>query len=96
MSNLFNNGVLALILFALLQVADVFTTLQGLRRGAREANPVIAWFMRHLGRYGWVIVKLALSGLAAVWLYQAGVIWMIWLLCVYFAYVVYRNHRVKR
>ena len=38
-----------LILFGLLQTADIATTIRALDRGAREINPVVHWFMARLG-----------------------------------------------
>ncbi|MCK9513573.1 MAG: DUF5658 family protein [Pigmentiphaga sp.] len=62
----------ALIAYALAQIADVLTTLRALRRGGIEANPVIRWMMGRLGRYGWVVVKLAITAGIAAWLWSEG------------------------
>lgn len=51
-------------LFTLVQIADVFTTIRALRAGLSEGNPVIAFFMKHLGKYGWVIAKLAMAAVS--------------------------------
>ena len=32
-----------LFIFILLQIADVVTTVKGLKAGAKEANPLLAW-----------------------------------------------------
>lgn len=82
----------ALILFALLQVADIFTTWKVLSQGGRELNPVMAWVMGRLGVLpGLVLAKLALLGLLVSCppnlMVMAG-------LCVLYAAVVVRNWRL--
>ena len=48
---------LALTAFLLSQIADIWSTIRGLKAGAREANPIIAWAMRNLGPWGWIVLK---------------------------------------
>lgn len=87
---------LAALLVAVLQVGDLITTLMALGRGAREANPVVALFMRILGRVpGLVLIKLL--GLWFAWLLwsvEAGT--ELWLLAALYAWVVIHNLRVWR
>lgn len=81
----------ALIALAVAALADVVTTVRALKRpGTREANPVIRFFMRHLGR-GWVVAKLAITALGA-WLLHP-VPEAIWALAALTAFVAYRNSR---
>ncbi len=40
-----------------LEAADVLSTYHMLARGGREANPIVAWFMRVLGE-AWPLCKL--------------------------------------
>lgn len=65
------------IVFAVAQLADVLTTIYALRRGAREANPVVGFFMRRLGK-GWVVAKLGISVGAAAALVHYGAAWALW------------------
>jgi hypothetical protein len=62
---------LKLGLFAALQIADVITTLIGLRLGGSEQSPFIAWLMRatHDPLTALLLVKLLGVGLVAfaVW-----------------------------
>ncbi|MGA1354979.1 MAG: DUF5658 family protein, partial [Candidatus Limnocylindrus sp.] len=49
-----------LLLFILLQVADGYTTVRGLKLGAKEANPLLAWLFERFEPVGeLVLVKLA-------------------------------------
>jgi len=78
---------IALALFALLQIADVITTVQALKRGGREANPVIRYLM-NLGPLPWIAIKLAVAAMAALILYRTGLVWPLWLLNAVYAVVV--------
>lgn len=47
-----------IVLFIALQIADIATTIRALDHGARELNPVVRWFMAHLGTLpGLMVVK---------------------------------------
>lgn len=81
--------------FIILQVADVWTTTQALKRGATEANPVIAWVMARTGK-AWPVVKLALAVGGAYLLWLDGLLWAIWLLCGLYAIVVYSNWQILK
>lgn len=55
-----------LILFAMLQIVDVWTTLRAFARNPTvyEANPLLRWLMRRLGPLpALVAVKLAIIGI---------------------------------
>ena len=58
------------LLQAGLQIADVWTTRRALAAGGREANPLIAAFMRWFGGYWW-LPKLAIAAAALVTLWPA-------------------------
>jgi hypothetical protein len=45
-----------LILFALLQVADIYTTHRILSQGGRELNPVMAWLFEKFGHLPALVV----------------------------------------
>ena len=85
----------ALVAYILAQIADVVTTERGLRRGAREANGVVARAQDKLGRV-WIVLKAALSGCAAFVLVQNGAVWGLWLVAVLTGAVAVNNVRVSR
>jgi len=78
-----------LILFCLLQAADVYTTLTVLKQGGRELNPLLAkLFAKADPLTVMVIVKLV--GVWALWYVN---LWMLTLAaCGVYAYVVNRNY----
>lgn len=63
-----------LIVFVLLQVADVWTTERGLAIGLQEINPAVAWLIRRFGRrpalFGIKALQIAIAfgAWAADWL----------------------------
>ena len=78
-----------LILFALLQAADVYTTLTVLKQGGRELNPVLAKLFAKFDPLA-VMVGIKLAGVWALWYVNS---WMLTLAaCVVYAYVVNRNY----
>lgn len=94
--SLLNNLYLALLVFALAQIADVITTIRALQRGGREINPLIAWLMQRLGKYGWVGVKLAGSAGGAALCLQTFPVWVLWPLAALLALVAWHNARIMR
>ena len=96
MPDILNDMTLALIVFALAQLADVVTTLGFLRRGGREVNPIIAWLMARLGGRGWIVVKLAVTAAVAWYFWLVGVIWMLWLMGGLTGAVAWHNTKVNR
>ena len=56
--------MIALAIFAALQVADVTLTTLILRRGSRELNPAMRWLMRKLARIQKERCKLLCEGVA--------------------------------
>ena len=82
-----NTGLL--ILFCVLQAADVYTTLTVLKQGGRELNPVLAKLFEKADPLA-VMVGIKLAGVWALWYVNS---WMLTLAaCVVYAYVVNRNY----
>lgn len=90
MFQLTNIEIATLVVFLILQVADVWTTTKALRMGATEANPVIAWVMNRTGR-AWPLVKLTLAFGGGYLMWSEGLLWAIWTLCAVYAIVVISN-----
>jgi len=69
----------SIILFVLVQLADVWSTNRVLKLGGVEANPPVRFAMRHLGRL-WPLWKvfLLVPGFALAWghPYFLGVLWL--------------------
>lgn len=91
-----------LAVFAALQIADIATTLRALKLnpGAREANPVMRWFMARFGMLGGLVVpKLVVSAFtisALLYAYASNPIVALaalGLVCAAYAYVVLHNWR---
>jgi hypothetical protein len=85
----------ALIALALATLADVVTTLRGLKRGAREANPVSAALMRR-GVWAWVLARSLVAVGVAVWGVSAGQTWLLWLIAGLTAVVAWHNTKQGR
>ena len=84
-----NTGLL--ILFVLLQAADVYTTIKVLEQGGRELNPVLAKLFAKFDPLA-VMVGIKLAGVWALWYVNS---WMLTLAaCVVYAYVVNQNYGV--
>ena len=84
-----NTGLL--ILFCLLQTADVYTTLTVLKQGGRELNPVLAKLFDKFDPLA-VMVGIKLAGVWALWYVDS---WMLTLAaCVVYAFVVNQNYGV--
>jgi len=83
-----NTGLL--ILFCLLQAADVYTTLTVLKQNGRELNPILAKLFTRFDPLA-VMVGIKLAGVWALWYVNS---WMLTLAaCVVYAYVVNRNYQ---
>ena len=84
-----NTGLL--ILYVLLQAADVYTTLTVLKQGGRELNPVLAKLFTKADPLI-VMVGIKLVGVWALWYVNS---WMLTLAaCGVYAYVVNQNYGV--
>jgi hypothetical protein len=84
-----NTGLL--VLFCVLQAADVYTTLTVLKQGGRELNPILAKLFTRFDPLA-VMVGIKLAGVWALWYVNS---WMLTLAaCVVYAYVVNQNYGV--
>ena len=84
-----NTGLL--ILFALLQAADVYTTLTVLKQGGRELNPVLSKLFAKFDPLA-VMVGIKLAGVWALW--YVNLWWLTLAACCVYAYVVNQNFGV--
>ena len=82
-----NTGLL--VLFCLLQAADVYTTLTVLKQGGRELNPVLAKLFAKFDPLS-VLVITKLLGVWALW--WVNLAWLTFAACLVYAYVVVRNY----
>ena len=82
-----NTGLL--VLFCLLQAADVYTTLTVLKQGGRELNPVLAKLFAKFDPLA-VMVGIKLAGVWALW--YVNLWWLTLTACCVYAYVVNRNY----
>lgn len=84
-----NTGLL--VLFCLLQAADVYTTLTVLKQGGRELNPVLAKLFEKADPLA-VMVGVKLVGVWALW--YVNLWWLTLAACCVYAYVVNQNYGV--
>lgn len=87
--------MLGFIIFGMLQVADVLTTLRFLSAGVREGNSIIAKLMDRFGA-GWIVVKLLVAAVAAGLIFASGLVWPIWALNALYAAAVVWNWRAVK
>ena len=87
--------IVTMVAFAVLQIADVYTTYKCLKLGATEANGALAWVIRTTGR-AWPLLKLALAIVAGYILWSDGVMLSLWLLNAIYGFVVLSNFRVLK
>lgn len=95
------SGLLSVLLFALLQVADAWTTHAIIQAGGYEANPLLqrlAAFLRRFtaARWAWLVIAKALALAAFVWLVVIEAIYLQALLAVIYLVVVIHNARTLR
>ena len=83
-----------LIVFVLLNAADIYTTHTVLKQGGRELNPVLAKLFEKADP---IVVMVTLK-LAAVWaLWYVDVYWITALACCVYLYVVVNNwYEIKK
>lgn len=90
---------LAAALLVLASLGDAVTTTAALRRGAREANPLIGWLMQATGR-AWPLFKLLplAPALLAAWHYphELRLALVLVAMALLYAVVAWRNHRLHR
>lgn len=88
---------LAILFFALAQLADIVTTKRALARpGAREANPVMRALFDRFGLHTGLLIKAAASVAIVVWLVHVGSVLGIWSVAVLIGVVAIHNHRLAR
>ncbi len=80
-----------LILFCVLQAADVYTTLTVLKQGGRELNPVLSKLFAKFDPLA-VMVGIKLAGVWALW--YVNLWWLTLAACCVYAYVVNQNFGV--
>lgn len=82
------------VVFVLLQIADVASTMIALNMGAREANPVMRWLFEKIG-VNPALYTVKVSGIVLLWVYGMGLPVIVWLIMVgVYVAVVYNNARV--
>lgn len=79
---------LFLAIFALLQVADIWTTLVALKRGHREMNPILAKLFEKYDPLP-VMVSFKVAAISALW--WADMYWLTGLMCAMYLFVVNNN-----
>ena len=81
--------MIAFLLFIMLQVADVWTTITGMNSGATEANPIMDKLFKKIGVVqGLVLAKCITVILFGLFLYET---WIMWAFVVLYAGVVANN-----
>lgn len=84
------------ILLCVLQAVDAWTTLQVLKRGGVEANPMVRYFIDHYGAVPALVglKVVVLMFVMAVWAHVT--FWLLLALVVFYVGVVANNLRVMR
>lgn len=54
-------AIALLVFYMAISIADILTTERVIRKGGREANPVMRWLMEQLGRGGAYAVKMVVA-----------------------------------
>ncbi len=89
---------IAVIIYNLVGVADIASTVIALSSGAGvEANPVLRSLMEHAGE-GWVVAKLALQGIVSImvlWFPHRIVLGFFVIATLGNAWVVYNNFLIS-
>ena len=80
-----------LVIFVVLQVADVWTTDKALKMGKREANPFLARLFEYFNP---VKVMVLVKSVAVILLWYVGFWFLTAALCVMYLWVVDNNRRV--
>jgi hypothetical protein len=80
--------ILFLVIFVLLQILDIWTTMTALKQGHREMNPVLAKAFE----YAEPLVVMVVIKLAGVWaLWWVDMYWLTGLMCAMYLFVVNNN-----
>lgn len=82
-----------LIAFLLLQAADAYTTTYGIKRGLKEANPLIRFLIGKLGLYvGQLAIRLPIIAMVSYFALTGGLEeWAMIALVVHFAALLANN-----
>jgi ABC-type transport system involved in Fe-S cluster assembly fused permease/ATPase subunit len=80
-----------LIIFILLQIADIWTTLRALELGHREMNPLLNWMFKHVDPLA-AMVLVKVVGLWALWYVDLYLLTMA--VCAVYVWVVTNNWKV--
>jgi hypothetical protein len=91
------SSLLLFILFCLLQVADVLSTVEIIRTGkGHEANPVMFWLQSHLGTItGLAAPKLVVMVLFWFWVVPtAQAVFILAAMCLVYMMVLWNNYGV--
>jgi hypothetical protein len=79
---------LFLLIFAVLQVGDIWTTLKALKMGKREMNPILANLFERYDPLP-VMVSFKVAAIAALW--WADMYFLTGLMCAMYLFVVNNN-----
>jgi hypothetical protein len=80
-----------LLIFFLLQIADIWTTDRALKMGKREANPLLNWLFQRFDPVGTMVVMKV----AATWLLWYADMYPITIgACALYVWVVIRDWKV--
>ena len=82
-----------LLIFAVLQVLDIWTTLQALKMGKREMNPILAKLFEKYDPFATMVV-FKVAAIFALWWADLHILSA--LCCVVYFYVIANNLRVIR
>ena len=80
-----------LLIFSVLQVLDIWTTITALKMGCREANPILAKLFEKADPLA-VLVPVKLLSVWTLW--WADIYWLTAIFCAVYLYVVDNNLNV--
>ena len=80
-----------LILFAILNACDGWTTWQALRFGAKELNPLVRWWFGLVGRYNALLI-LKVGIVAAMWYFNPFTQTQFWVVDAGYAALIVWNY----
>jgi len=87
--------IYAIIVFVIVQLADIYTTLKGLRGGAVEGNPFVKWMMDKFGG-NWIYLKFIGAICIVAYLYTINSVIPVWIISAITFIVVLNNIRIIR
>jgi len=86
-------NMLFLMIFCLLQIADIHTTIKALEMGHREANPFLNHLFQKLDPLT-VMIVIKIAGIGLIWYLNVWFITMIF--CAIYIWVVANNWKITR